>query len=214
MIFLVSDKNNHEHYYTEKPQSRLKLRKIKFDIGYKSYTFITSTGVFSYKKIDKGTEILLKSLVIPEETQKSNFKVLDLGCGYGVIGIVIADLLPHAHITMIDINERAVWLCQKNIKRNDIRNAVVKQGDLFEKIDKKFDLIVTNPPISLGKDVLYEIFQESFTHLKFGGSLQFVIRTKQGAKSAGNKIREIFKPENVELLNIKSGYRVFYASNI
>ncbi|TFF90941.1 MAG: class I SAM-dependent methyltransferase [Promethearchaeota archaeon] len=211
MILLSPKENNHEHYYTKKPKSKIKLRTINYNFDYRRYTFTTSTGIFSFKKIDKGTEILLKSLKLP---QKEDIRILDLGCGYGVIGIILADLLPNADVIMIDINERAVWLCQKNIKLNNIRNAVVKQSDLFKNIDEKFDLIVTNPPISLGKDVLYEIFQKSYKYLISGGSFQFVIRTRQGAKSAGNKIREIFNTENVELLNIKSGYRVFYASKI
>jgi 16S rRNA (guanine1207-N2)-methyltransferase len=138
-------------------------------------------------------------------------KILDLGCGYGVIGIIIADLIHTAKVYMVDINTRAINLCKKNISLNNSDNVILKSGDLFQPFDKQFDLIITNPPIAMGKEILHKIFKNSFLNLKLGGSFQTVIRTKQGAKSAANKLKQIFGDNHVELINIKSGYRVFKA---
>jgi len=203
--------SNFEHYYTKEPKSKLKLYQIYFDFLNRSYIFNTATGVFSYKKVDKGTIVLLKSMIIPK---KKNLKILDFGCGYGVIGIVLADKLPDSDILMIDTNKRAIWLAKKNIILNNIKNARAIYSDLFEKIDDKFDLIISNPPVSRGKVFLYKFFEEVYNYLNKGGMFQFVIRTAQGAKSAFEKIKEIFGEDNANLLKIKSGYRVYCAHKI
>ena len=203
---------SHDHYYSETPQSKVKLFQITYLIFKKQYIFKTSTGVFSYKKIDKGTDILLKNLKI---TNKQESKILDLGCGYGVIGIILADILPKSEVYMTEINKRAVWLCKKNIRLNKLNNAIIKRGNLFEPFhDLKFDLIITNPPLALGKSILYDIFTKSFNFLNQNGSFQCIIRTKQGAKSAFNKLKEVFGTDNVELLDISSGYRTFLAQKV
>ena len=208
----MSDNNNSpDHYYTKKPKSKLKKYQIGYSFFNKYYKFITATGVFSYRKVDKGTIILIKSLILPKN---KNSNILDLGCGYGVIGIVLADQLSDSQIIMTDINTRAISLCKKNIAINKINNASIKSGSLFQPLEEKFDLIVTNPPLALGKKVLYKIFEKSSEYLTPNGSFQFVIRTKQGAKSAFNKLKDIFGDKNVQLLKIKSGYRVFLARNI
>ncbi|TFF86565.1 MAG: class I SAM-dependent methyltransferase [Promethearchaeota archaeon] len=198
----------HEHYYTKSPKSEIKFKMIQYTIFNRAYTFRTATGVFSYKRVDKGTEILLKNMILPDIVEP---KILDLGCGYGIIGIVIADLIPTAKVYMVDINNRAINLCKKNVTLNNSDNVILRSGDLFQPFNEQFDLIITNPPIALGKEILHKIFKNSFLNLKVGGSFQTVIRTKQGAKSAVNKIKQIFGDNNVELLNIKSGYRVFKA---
>ena len=141
--------------------------------------------------------------------------ILDLGCGYGVIGIILADLFPTSQVHMTEINKRAIWLCKKNIKNNRVNNVFIKAGNLFEPVSNlKFDLIITNPPLALGKKILHEIFEKSFIFLKNNGIFQCIIRTKQGAKSAFNRLKEIFGDNNVELLDITSGYRTYRAHKI
>ncbi|MHA1229493.1 MAG: class I SAM-dependent methyltransferase [Candidatus Helarchaeota archaeon] len=205
------NKQKYEHYFTEKPTSKTITYDISAMIFDKQYIFKTATGVFSYKKIDKGTSILLKYAVLPE---KENAKILDLGCGYGVIGIVLADILPKSQVTLIDINQRAIWLCKKNVRLNNVNNVKVLSGDFFEKINETFDLIITNPPLKLGKKTLHRIFERSKQLLIQNGSFQTVIRTKQGAKSAMEKLKEIFGSDNVRLVKVKSGFRVYEARKI
>ncbi|MHA1693795.1 MAG: class I SAM-dependent methyltransferase [Candidatus Helarchaeota archaeon] len=206
-----SKKLNSEHYFTKHPSSKLKLYKITGTFLSKSFNFFTSTGVFSYKKVDKGTSLLLNSIILPKNKK---IKILDLGCGYGIIGIVLASLLPESHITMIDINSRAIWLSKKNITINNLKNIEVKYGDFLQVINNNFDLILTNPPISLGKSILFKLFRKSYEVLNNGGTLQLVIKTKQGAKSTYNELKQIFGENNVKLLKIKSGYRVYQAHKI
>ncbi|MHA1268723.1 MAG: class I SAM-dependent methyltransferase [Candidatus Helarchaeota archaeon] len=206
-----SNTKDFEHYYSPKPKSKFLMRQVEGTFFNKNYTFMTATGIFSYKKIDRGTEILLNSINLPDI---ENPKILDIGCGYGVIGIILADILPNSTVIMIDINRRAINLCKKNLKLYNFNNVLIKSGDFFEKIHDHFDLIITNPPISLGKKVLYNIFERSFQLLNPNGTFQFVIRTKQGAKSASAKLQEIFGNDNVSLLKIKSGYRVYLSHKI
>ncbi len=195
-----------EHYYTETPLSDVKIFTIKPLIHHHHYHFDTASGVFSYKKIDRGTELLLKLMEIPSEA----LKILDMGTGYGVIGIVIAKENPQTHVTMIDINQRAVWVARQNITHNNIANAKVHWGNFYEPIKKElqsYDVILTNPPLALGHKPIIEFLLETPHYLKTDGYFYLVIRTKQGAKKISQKMNAIFK--NVELLGIQGGFRVF-----
>lgn len=131
-------------------------------------------------------------------------KVLDLGCGYGAIGISLAKLNPNAHITMVDINERAVELAVRNIEQNQIKNAAAFVSDGYQQIYDRFHTIVSNPPIRAGKKIIYPLFEQSKDFLVPGGCLYLVIQKKQGAKSAADKLRAVFG--NCEVINKKGGY--------
>ena len=192
------------HYFSEKPESAHKEMTVEGTLRGKKLIFKTDTGVFSPKKIDKGTRILVESL----ELNKTD-DVLDIGCGYGVVGIAIAGEVNS--ITMTDINKRAIKLAKQNIKVNDIedknKNIRVVQGDLYENVrDKKYDVIISNPPIKAGKEVIHTIIKEGKELLKDNGSIWVVIQTKHGAKSLAKFMEEIFG--NVETITIKGGYRV------
>ena len=197
------------HYFSEKPESAHKEMTIEGILRNKKLIFKTDTGIFSPKKIDKGTKILVEAL----ELNKTD-DVLDIGCGYGVVGIAIADEV--ASITMTDINKRAVKLAKENIKLNDTskdKNIRVVQGNLYENVkNKKYDVIISNPPIKAGKEVIHKIVKEGKELLKDNGSIWIVIQTKHGAKSLAKFMEEVFG--NVDTITIKGGYRVLRSKKI
>ncbi len=187
-----------EHYYTNNPQTPHDIRSINFVIDKLYLELYTDAGVFSKNKVDYGSEILIKSL--PELSGN----ILDLGCGYGVIGLSIAGLYPETQVPMIDINQRAVEITQRNIERNQIKNAATYVSDGFDQVNGLFNAIVSNPPIRAGKNVIYPLFEQSLEFLLPGGSLYLVIQKKQGAKSAMEKLQSIFG--NCEVINKQGGY--------
>ena len=165
---------------------------------------ITDAGIFSKNRLDPGTKLLIESLPLASDLKK----VFDLGCGYGPIGLTIAKLLPESTIYLSDINERAVELGIKNAQLNGLTNVRIKQGDGFEAFsDEKFDLIVTNPPIRAGKQIIYGLIDQAYQALNNGGRLVLVIKTKHGAKSMEAKLNSVFN--NVTELEKGGGYRVF-----
>lgn len=165
---------------------------------------LTDAGIFSKNRLDPGTKLLIEALPLGPDLKK----VFDLGCGYGPIGLTIAKLLPGSTIYMSDINERAVELGIKNAELNSVTNVIIKPGDGFEAFsDEKFDLIVTNPPIRAGKQIIYGLIDQAYQALNDGGLLMLVIKTKHGAKSMEAKLKSVFK-EVIELEK-GSGYRVY-----
>lgn len=194
-----------DHYYSNKPSVKSKVQELVFQLRGKDYRFSTDNGVFSKQRIDFGSVLLIESMDIPEEAA-----VLDVGCGYGPIGIVAADLANKGRATLVDVNERAVELANKNIKLNHLSNAMALTSNLYDNIrNQKFDRIVTNPPIRAGKTVVHQIFSEAYTYLNSGGQLWVVIQKKQGAPSAWEKMSEVF--EEVEEVTREKGYKVFCA---
>ena len=198
-----------EHYYTEVPLSKINVFTITPLIRTRRFQLKTCSGVFSHKKLDKGTSLLLKQMQIPETASH----VLDMGTGYGVIGIVVATEYPRVHVTMVDINRRAVWIARENVKINNLSNVKVYWGDFYEPTkNQKFDVILTNPPLSQGQEKIFKFISDTPKFLMEGGYFYLVVRTKQGAK----KIAEMMKTfiGNVELLKIQSGYRLFRSQKI
>lgn len=142
---------------------------------------------------------------IPEDA-----KVLDVGCGYGPIGISAAQLASKGHVTMIDINSRAVELARENAQHNGIRNVTVMESDVLSAVEgQAFDVILTNPPIRAGKAVVHAIFEQAYDHLNEGGCLWVVIQKKQGAPSAVAKLESMFAV--VEEVGKDKGYRILKA---
>ncbi|ASJ16355.1 16S rRNA methyltransferase [Thermococcus chitonophagus] len=189
------------HYYSREPQTPLKTKTIEVCIRGYCFKFITASSVFSFGKLDKGTELLIESMIL-----NPGWRVLDLGCGYGAIGIVASRFVEH--VVMTDVNRRAVMIAKKNIKLNNVRNAEVRYGNLYEPVKgEKFNSIITNPPVHAGKDVLERIIREAPLHLEDGGLLQMVIKTKQGAKW----VKEVMEDTFAEVIELAkgSGYRVY-----
>ena len=196
-----------EHYYSEEQKSELNLKKIKSILRDNELDFWTGAGVFSGKKVDKGSELLANDCIIED-----NWKVLDLGCGYGPIGIAIAKAHPSTSILMTDINRRSVKISKMNIKLNKISNASAVQGDMYKKAEGKlFDTILLNPPQTAGKEVCFKMIGLAKNFLKKGGLLQIVARHNKGGKSLSEKMKSVFN--NLEEISKKSGYRIYVSKN-
>ncbi|MEX2721091.1 MAG: class I SAM-dependent methyltransferase [Candidatus Wukongarchaeota archaeon] len=190
-----------DHYYTSLPLSSEKLFKIEnVLIRGDFYSFYTAPGVFSSKKIDKGTLLLAEYMAVPKG------HLLDLGCGIGVLGIVAAKSSPKTQVILTDVNVRATWLTRKNVELNGVKqNVRVRTGNLYEPVKKeKFDAIVSNPPVSAGLKVIEELVEGSKTVLTKGGKLQLVVR--KGVKAIMKSMEKTFG--NVEIVKKKGGYNI------
>ncbi|RZN55414.1 MAG: 16S rRNA methyltransferase [Candidatus Methanomethylicota archaeon] len=191
------------HYFTKQP-IRHKY-KISFEIEGAIINLLSSDGVFSKKYIDTGTKVLIESIVRKIPIYE-NAEILDLGCGYGVIGITIAKLNPKAKITMVDINPLAIKLTNENIKLNLVENAIVIRSHLYSQLEnRKFDFIISNPPLAAGYKVIFPLIEGAKEHLKEGGRIIIVLR--KGINAIPKKMKDVFG--NVELLYKRAGYRVF-----
>lgn len=195
-----------DHYYTSAPTSAHKTAYVEMSYRSHSLRFETDSGVFSRTELDRGTEVLLDSL--PETV---NGAVLDMGCGWGVIGVAVGKHWPETKITMADINQRACDLSRTNAKANGV-SATVIESDGYEKVlDSSYDLILQNPPIRAGKAVIYQMFADAANCLRGKGELWLVIRKQQGAPSAITYLNTLF--EDVETVEKKSGFWVIRCRN-
>ncbi|HZK09829.1 MAG TPA: methyltransferase [Clostridia bacterium] len=191
-----------EHYFSEKTKIPSDPKRITLYFNKKSYPFITDRGVFSKDRLDFGTDLLIKTSL-----DRISGEVLDLGCGYGPVGTLV-----YLHLGIVchmsDVNQRALELAKKNLELNKAKGKVF-YSDGFSKIDKKFDVILFNPPIRRGKETIYFLFKEARQHLYPGGRLMIVIQKKQGMKSAKKRLEELFA--NVVVLDKKAGYYILEA---
>lgn len=191
------------HYFTN-DEIKSEEKKINVNINGTYFDFITDNGVFSKNGLDFGTRSLLENIDIDSIAGD----VLDFGCGWGPIGIYISKV-KNIKVDMVDVNERAANLSKKNSLNNEVKTNVFL-SDKYENIKKKYNYIITNPPIRVGKDILYEIIFESLNHLKKGGKLYFVINKNQGAKSL---MKEIDSKAKVSLIKKNKGFYVISAEN-
>jgi len=196
-----------EHYYSEKQTSPLRIKEIKVVLRGNTLQFYTGSGVFSIGKVDKGSEVLIENCII-----KEGDNVLDLGCGYGAVGIAIAKAFPSAFVRMADINTRAVMLSKRNAKLNDVRNVEITQGNLYEGVDGKFNTILINPPQSAGRELCFEMIEKAKDYLKKEGLLQLVARHNKGGKELEKKMDIVFG--NVKEIAKKGGYRIYVSELI
>ena len=192
-----------EHYFSNNPTSKSEEKEIEYYINDKKLKFIVDNGVFSKAHVDIATNFMLKT-ILKTETIEGN--VLDVGCGYGVIGITIKKFFENTKITMLDINERALNLAKKNVKLNNLEDIEIVESDGLANINQDFNIIITNPPIRAGKEVIYKIYSDSFEHLKSGGVLYLVINKKHGAPSTKKYLEELFG--NCEVLDKDNGFNV------
>ena len=194
-----------DHYYTRTPQSASRPAECTFSYRGIDLVFTTDAGVFSRGEVDTGTRLLLEAL--PEEMQGD---ILDLGCGWGIIGISIARKWPGSRVVMADVNTRALDLSRENAKRNRAEVVCVESDGMVALMDRSFDAVVTNPPIRAGKQVIYKMFADAATRLKDGGALYLVIRKQQGAESCIKYLETIYG--KVEKLDKSGGFWVLKAS--
>jgi 16S rRNA (guanine1207-N2)-methyltransferase len=191
------------HYFTAFPESEVKLGIVRTYLCGRPFEFLTASGVFSKKRVDLGTRLLIESMVLPEKGC-----VLDVGCGYGAVGIVVASSNPNLRVVMVDVNERAVWLAKQNIQRNSIDNAEVRRGHLYEPMKGLvFNCVLSNPPVSAGIETVKAIIVEAPKHMANKARFQMVVKSKIGGKRLKMLLEEAFG--NTEILARKSGYRVF-----
>lgn len=191
------------HYYTN---DDVISKESSFTFTYKNHDIklICDHGVFSRNRVDYGTRVLLDTIDIKEAES-----LLDVGCGYGPIGISLKKEYSHLKVDMIDVNERAIYLALKNSQINDLENINAFKSNIYENIHESYDLILTNPPIRAGKNVVSTILKESINHLNQKGRIVVVIQKKQGAPSAKKLLEETFG--NCKVLNRDKGYYVLEA---
>jgi 16S rRNA (guanine1207-N2)-methyltransferase len=200
----MTSKRVDEHYYTECPKSEARFGLVRVCLRGNRLEFVTASSVFSIKRVDLGTSILIENMVLPQKGC-----VLDVGCGYGAVGIVAAKLNPALHVVLTDVNRRAVLLARQNAEKNRV-NVEVHQGNLYAPVtDYCFDCILSNPPVSAGMDTVLAIIQQAPQFLRCSGSLQMVIRSKIGKKTLPEAFMAAFG--NLKVLAIESGYRVLMA---
>ena len=182
-----------EHYFTNNSHLKSEIRTISYENKGVVFTFFSDLGVFSKDKIDYGSRVLVETII--QQGKKYN-NILDVGCGYGFIGIVLGKL-NEASVVFTDVNKRALHLSERNIKENKIKGEIVL-SNAYENITETYDLIVTNPPIRAGKEVVLNIIRDARKHLKEDGELWFVIRKDQGVKSIIKCVEDIYKTEVVK----------------
>ncbi len=194
------------HYYSKDQDSELRLKKIEVNLRSQCFQLFFASGVFSKGGVDQGSALLTNTAQIPGDG-----RVLDLGCGNGVIGVAIAKAHPKTKVVLSDVNERAVKTADMNVKMNQQRNCTVVQSDGFENLKGVFDVILLNPPQTAGKDVCIKLIEQSKAHLAKGGSLQIVARHNKGGKSLYNIMTELFG--NGTVLSKSGGFRVYSCHN-
>ena len=191
-------------YYAENADAAHDIHELRVDLLGEKMTFLTDAGVFSKKMVDFGSQLLLKCLEVNQgET------VLDVGCGYGPLGLSLAKAYG-VQATMVDINNRALDLARKNAERNKVE-ATIFQSNIYEQVKGKFDHVISNPPIRAGKQVVHEIIEKSKDFLGIGGDLTIVIQKKQGAPSAKSKMEDVFG--NCEIVKKDKGYYILRSVN-
>ena len=195
-----------EHYFSNKPQSKSEPKTWKFHLRGFSLSFTSDHGVFSKGEVDFGSRTMIEAF---SESEVEG-DILDLGCGYGPIGITLAKAFPNRKIVLSDINERAISLARQNAFQNNTSNVEFHVSDRFESFsNRRFASILINPPIRAGKKVIFQMFEESYQALIPHGELWIVIQKKQGAPSAKKKLEEMFS--EVEVVEKNKGYFVFCA---
>ena len=187
-------------YFTNDNNLKSEYRNIIYNYKDYHFTFLSDLGVFSKNRIDYGSKLLVETYL---EYGKKNVTILDVGCGYGFIGITISKIM-NSYVDMIDVNKRAVHLSNINVK-NIGCNANSFVSDVYEKIDKKYDVIISNPPIRAGKSIYMSIIENSINHLKNDGEFWFVMNKDQGAKSTIEKIKNVY---DVTVLKKDKGFFV------
>ncbi|MGE7092810.1 class I SAM-dependent methyltransferase [Lysinibacillus sp. NPDC048646] len=196
-----------DHYYTSKPQTESKPRHWTFKLLGHTFSFETDAGVFSKSEVDFGSRVLIDTFEMPE----IDGAVFDVGCGYGPIGLSIAKANPERTIFMMDINERAVALSQKNAQVNGVQNVRIFVSDGLSMVDNdaKAAAILTNPPIRAGKDTIFRFYDGAYDKLVTSGELWVVIQKKQGAPSTISYLEEKFL--EVDVVEKKKGYWIIRA---
>jgi 16S rRNA (guanine1207-N2)-methyltransferase len=194
-----------DHYFAAHPTSEVKLGIIQTALCGVSFCFLTASSVFSKKRLDPGTRLLIEAMVLPKAGC-----VLDLGCGYGAVGIAAAKFNLSLRVLLTDVNTRAVGLARENIVKNKVQNAEVRYGCFYQPVeDLTFDCVLSNPPVSAGMETVKAIITEAPKVMAEKATIQMVIRSRVCGKILPIVFEETFG--NCEVLARQSGYRVLMA---
>ena len=196
LSFCIWSDNMGQYFTNEKLPSNIKKHNCVV-LGHK-FSFFTDNGVFSKDGIDFGSRLLLESIPLDEV----GAKVLDMGCGYGVFGIILNKRL-HVSVDMVDVNLRAIHLAKRNLDENNCSNCSVFESNCYDNVSSKYNTIITNPPIRAGKKIVYDIVMNAKEYLCDSGTLFLVVRKEQGAKSLIFDLEKIY---NVSILQKKKGF--------
>lgn len=197
------------HYFNAE---NTESKEFKIEVNYNSenFSFISDNSVFSKRELDYGTKLLIDGFLKETNSSLESLKCLDLGCGWGVVGILCTKFCDKANFDFVDVNERAIKLTEENLKLNKIetKNTCIKASDVCDEIiNNKYDIVVTNPPFRAGNEVLFKFFSQAKQVLNKSGKFIVVLRRKQGSKTYVKKILESFK--NYELIEKDKGYEVY-----
>ncbi len=196
---------NGGHYFTNDPGLRSDERVIEYEVCGRQYRFITDHGVFSMERVDFGSDLLIKTVL--EHEGEVTDGIIDIGCGYGPIGIVLSDAYEKSRCLMIDVNERAMELARKNAEANGVLSRVsIGTAEELSPEPESAEVIVTNPPIRAGKETVYSLFRMAEAWLMPGGRFYAVIRKNQGAPSAQRELSSIFVA--AETIERSAGYHI------
>jgi 16S rRNA (guanine1207-N2)-methyltransferase len=197
------------HYFDQNPQVDHQMAELQVRLRGQDFRFITDRGVFSRQHLDFGSTLLIET--VNDEVKRPSGRMLDLGCGYGPVGIVMKRLYPSLEVVLCDINARALELARANARLNNVQYLEIIRSDGIQSVTGMFDLILTNPPIRAGKLVVYRFFSEAASRLRPNGCLYVVIQKKQGAPSAFRELQRLFR--EVETIEHQGGYWVIRAAS-
>jgi len=192
------------HYFINDKSLKPDVKYIDYEFKGGRFSFVTDSGVFSKNQVDYATDILLNTIAQSAQPCE-NCTLLDMGCGYGCAGIVLAKTYS-VRLTQCDVNPAAAELTRLNCKRNAVESVVI-ESDCFDNVTGKYDMIVINPPIHAGKSVTYKMYEKSPEYLNDGGRLCIVTLKKHGAESTFVKLNQVFG--NCEILYKRKGFYVF-----
>ncbi|WP_035050868.1 class I SAM-dependent methyltransferase [Carnobacterium pleistocenium] len=191
-----------DHYFSNNPNTVSETAAWTYTLRGREFKFVTDAGVFSKKTVDFGSRLLIEAIDFSEMISGD---ILDVGCGYGPMGLALAKEDPERKVEMVDVNERALGLAKQNASNNRLPNVLIHTSDIYESVEgKEFAAIVSNPPIRAGKKVVHGVLTGAFDLLKSGGTLTIVIQKKQGAPSAKAKMEETFG--NAQVIVKDKGY--------
>jgi 16S rRNA (guanine1207-N2)-methyltransferase len=198
-----------QHYYSKNPQTKSNPREWTYTLRGEKFQFHTDAGVFSKGEVDFGSRLLIETF----QDSEVDGPVLDVGCGYGPIGMAIAKAFPQKEVHMVDVNTRAIELAKKNAEKNSIQNVMIYESDGLDSVKAEgFSAILTNPPIRAGKETIFRFYEEAYGKMAAGGSLWVVIQKKQGAPSTRAKLEELFG--EVRVADKEKGYFIFEARKV
>lgn len=190
-----------DHYFTNNENLKSEIKSLSYSYNEYDFIFLSDNGVFSKKHIDYGSKLLVETFLKHYNHEQN---ILDVGCGYGFIGCTIAKVTG-SYVTMVDINKRAVHLTERNIDSLQV-NAKCFVSNIYDNINEKYDVIITNPPVRAGKKTLLAILVGAKDFLNEGGFLWYVLRKDQGAKSMEKILNEHYE---VEIMEKSKGFYIY-----